>query len=624
MFYFKTNCVIIKTIFRNLFQFERFDTIMKKIKMLVVAPYEGMAESIATIAKERNDIEVTIQTGDLSTGKNIAIELSHNNYDVIISRGGTAELIRSAVEIPVVEVSISVYDVLCAIKLAESYSGKFVIAGFSGITYYARLLCDLLQYDIDIITFTSEEDALPALRDAKKKGCKLVLCDMLGSSIAKKLWLNAILIPSGVESITMALNEAVELVHSSRYVHKQKDLFQALLTSEDREFLIYDPAGKLWFSSSSIEQTNTALMNIVQSYIKSFLKTADQTIARQIRDKVYVLKNSHIYYDEQKYTAITIQQKDALFSEEDLGITIYNKSDGSPSDFINYYSSSNNVGDLSNMIEEYSKTNIPVLIIGEVGTGKDKAASLLYENGAFDKAPFYTIDCAFMGERKWNNLISSENSPLNTLHNTIYLKNVGALSKLQLNKLFTYIEQTKLIKKNRLIFSLVLNNKEHKETETARTYLENTLKCLTLKLPPLRERIEDISSISALYIHKLNISSEKQIIGLEAEAMELLQSFAWPHNLDQLQHVLKELVVITHTPYITCKSVQQVLKQEQNICPFEDMTSVHFDLSQTLDAINYQIIITVLKQENGNKEKTSKRLGISRSTLWRILKNYSV
>ncbi len=94
----------------------------------------------------------------------------------------------------------------------------------------------------------------------------------------QKLWLNAILIPSGTESITAALNEAVELVHSSQYVHKQKDLFQALLTGEDREFLIYDPAGKLWFSSFSIEQTNTTFMSMVQNYIKSFLKTPDQTI----------------------------------------------------------------------------------------------------------------------------------------------------------------------------------------------------------------------------------------------------------------------------------------------------------------------------------------------------------
>ena len=163
--------------------------------------------------------------------------------------------------------------------------------------------------------------------------------------------------------------------------------------------------------------------------------------------------------------------------------------------------------------------------------------------------------------------------------------------------------------------------KEQKETETARTYLENSLCCLTLKLPPLRERIDDIPSITALYIHKLNISSEKQIIGLETEAMELLQSFPWPHNLDQLQHVLNELVVITNTPYITYQSVKQILKQEQTSCTFQQTS--HFNFNQTLDNINYQIIVAVLKQENGNKEKTSKRLGISRSTLWRILKNHA-
>ena len=103
--------------------------------------------------------------------------------------------------------------------------------------------------------------------------------------------------------------------------------------------------------------------------------------------------------------------------------------------------------------------------------------------------------------------------------------------------------------------------------------------------------------------------------------MELLQSFPWPHNLDQLQHVLNELVVITNTPYITYQSVKQILKQEQTSCTFQQTS--HFNFNQTLDNINYQIIVAVLKQENGNKEKTSKRLGISRSTLWRILKNHA-
>ena len=116
---------------------------MQKTKILAVAPYEGMADILTDIAQSRDDIALTVQTGDLFTGRDIAMQLAHKNYDVIISRGGTAELIQSAVELPVIDISISVYDILLSIKLAESYNGKFVIAGFPGITANAHLLCDL-------------------------------------------------------------------------------------------------------------------------------------------------------------------------------------------------------------------------------------------------------------------------------------------------------------------------------------------------------------------------------------------------------------------------------------------------------------------------------------------------
>lgn len=592
---------------------------MHKIKILTVAPYEGMAKAINSIAENRDDIKLTVKIGDLDTGRRIAVELAHKNYDVIISRGGTAELIRSTVDIPVIDISISGYDILRAIKLAESYSGKYVIAAFSGITESAKVLCDLLQYDIDIITFSCKEDAVPALRTAEEKGCTLILGDMTAINASKKLGMNAILISSGTESINAAISEAVKLVHSSLHVHKQKDLFQALLAGAEQEFLIYDPAGGLWFSSLAADEMNSSLMNLVQTYLEAFLRVPNQTIARQIRDKVYSIKNRHLYYDNQKYTAVTIRQADALYSEEDMGITIYNKSDNLSGDSITYYNSSNQVGDISRMIEEYSKSRLPVLITGEIGTGKDKVASLLYEYGPFSNSPFYIIDCEYMNERKWNALIDSDNSPLSTLHTTIYIKNPATLSKSQNEKLFTYIENTNLTKRSRLIFSLTAGHHQYTESEHIRNYLENRLSCLTLYLPPLRERIADFPSITALYLHKLNISLGKQIIGFETEAMDLMTNFPWLRNLDQLRHVLKELVTITHTSYITYDEVKQILNQESSpVNPaFADL-----DLTQTLDDINYQIIQTVLNEEHGNKEKTSKRLGISRSTLWRILKNH--
>ena len=99
---------------------------MQKTKILAVAPYEGMADILTDIAQSRDDIALTVQTGDLFTGRDIAMQLAHKNYDVIISRGGTAELIQSAVELPVIDISISVYDILLS-ELINLAPKKIVI-----------------------------------------------------------------------------------------------------------------------------------------------------------------------------------------------------------------------------------------------------------------------------------------------------------------------------------------------------------------------------------------------------------------------------------------------------------------------------------------------------------------
>lgn len=596
------------------------DFTMPKIKILAVAPYDGMADAISAIAMTRDDIQMTVQTGDLDTGRKIALELAHNNYDVIISRGGTAELIRSTVELPVIDIPISVYDVLRTIKLAESYSGKFVIAGFPSITNCSKLLCDLLQYDIDIITFTNETDAMPSLKRAMENGCTLALCDMIGFKASSELGMNSLLISSGNESITSAIDDAVKLVKSAKHVHKQKDLFQKLLSDNENEFLIYNPAGSLWFSSIAQDNRNTSLMNLVQTYLKAFLKVPDQTVQRQIRDKIYTLTNRHLFYDDLRYTAIIITQRDAVFSEDQTEIIIYNRLDEQSHDFTGEYSSSQHTGNTAHLIKEYSKNNYPVLILGEPGTGKDKIAKQLYENGQYSSSPLYIINCELIGERKWNAILNNADSPLTEINTTIYIKNMNALSKNKLNDFFAYIDNSKLATRNRLIFSLALSSENSASIELCRNYLENKLCCLTLSLPPLRERMGDLPSIAALYIHRINVSTGKQIIGFESEAMELMTEFTWPNNLDQLHHVIKELVVSTKTPYITYNDVKAALEAEPNPDAGSN-NDCSFDLSGTLDDINYRIIKQVLNEEGQNKEKTAKRLGISRSTLWRMLKN---
>ena len=105
----------------------------------------------------------------------------------------------------------------------------------------------------------------------------------------------------------------------------------------------------------------------------------------------------------------------------------------------------------------------------------------------------------------------------------------------------------------------------------------------------------------------MNITIGKQIIGFEAEAMDLMHSFPWPGNLDQLHHVIKELVVITQTPYITYTDTKAILDAEPAISGNAPQTTLN--LSTTLDEMNYQIIQWVLAEEHGNKRE-------NRQTSW--------
>lgn len=590
---------------------------MRKIKILAIAPYEGMAETFLALTKDREDIDITIRTGDLQEGLRIAKELAYQDYDVIISRGGTADLIRSEIDTPVIDAPLSPYDMLRSIKMTEHYSGKFAVAGFQSITNCARMLCDLLQIDMDIYTFESSSQVLPILQSLKEQNYSLIICDMIGSITAQQVGLNSILIPSGTESITAAINEAIKLVQASRHTGRQRDIFKSVLLSAEDDFVIFDSRQNLWFSTLPHNTLQPRILNMLKTFLPAFVKTDDQTFERQLEDTIFLITNQHLFYDGEQYTLLKLKQKPALFSEEDNSICICNQPE--QKDAFPTNNSANYIGDVHIMMEEYGKTSFPILICGEAGTGKDRAAQLLYQKGPFSNAPFYTIDCGLLTERKWTSLLNHENSPLNNIHVTIYFKNINQLSTAQISKFFTYCSHTNLHKRNRLLFSVI---DTHQNTQELRNSFGTALSSLVLQLPPLRERISDIPSITTLYINELNASLGKQIVGFDHEALDLICNFSWPQNLNQFHRVLRELVIITKTSYISADSVRSMLKQETagnyNNPSFMGGTSI--DLNQTLDDINYDIIRMTLQQEHMNKEKAAKRLGISRSTLWRILK----
>ena len=127
-------------------------------RILGIAPYDGMRTAMEQAAQAYPNVELEVYTGDLEEGQAIVQRMAPNSYDCIISRGGTATLIRQVTDLPVVDIHISVYDVLRTMKLAENYTSLYAIVGFPSITEPAHTLCSLLNFDLDILTVRSAEE----------------------------------------------------------------------------------------------------------------------------------------------------------------------------------------------------------------------------------------------------------------------------------------------------------------------------------------------------------------------------------------------------------------------------------------------------------------------------------
>lgn len=584
---------------------------MKKVKLLAIAPYEGLAEILHSISNKRHDILIKIETGDLSEGVQLAQNHLDNDFDAIISRGGTADLLRSTVEIPVIEISISVYDVLRAIKMAELYDAKFSVVGFSTITECAKLLSDLLQFNLDIITFINEEDVEPSLRKLKDSGCDVVVSDQIGSTVAEEIGLDSILISSGNESVASSLDKTIQLVQSMRPLYKEKEVFKQIATNLSDNFLVYGPDGEVSFTHITASDYYDDIINTVNNHLDTLLTVPNQRFETMVDHFLLTITNNLYDYDEEQFTLIKIVKKNAPQIEEDA-FSIFN---GDSTEVEIYNNNPGFMGIVRKQLEEYSRIQQPLLLIGEHGTGKEKAASIIYKNGPFNNNPFYTINCRTINEQQWNSLISHYNSPLYNVQTTIFFKDVIALNQTQFDKLIEFLSQSNLAQRNRLIFSATLNNIT--ENNQIIHYLKYKLSCVQLFLPTLQDQISDLPSIISLYINKLNTSLGKQIIGFKPEALELMKKFKWENNLEQLYRVLRELVILTEEPYISEDLVKEILSQETLTNITITSTKPSIPLNKTLDEINYYIIQTILEEEGQNKERTAKRLGISRSTLWR-------
>ena len=505
-----------------------------RIRVLGIAPYEGMKTLMSSVVADYPQIDLTLFVGDMEQGLEIARSNFHGDYDVVISRGGTAKMLQKNLALPVIEIDISMYDILCALKLADGLTGKTAMVSFANITSSAHLLCDLMKYNMDIYTIDSAEAVEPTLRQLQKNDYQSILCDMISNTTAKRLGLNSFLITSGVDSIRKAFDQALLLCRSQQRLRDENQFFRQLIQGQIGQTMVFDQDGNLFLST--LDDPKPELLELLRRDLPESQLGAERRITRNLGRMLYAIRARRISTGSLTYTAFFFDARKTPLSPNQVGIRFSTRPEAENAFYSSIFSFAGSISDYQQDIEHISQSTAPVMVTGEDGTGKESIVSVLYMRSPLRNAPLVSINCSLLNDKSWAFLLEHHNSPLADQGNTLYFASIDALSEERRQQLLAVLSEMDVCRRNRVIFSCVCQPGEY--TSAVGSLFMDKLCCLSLYLPPLRQMAERIPALVNLSLSHLNVDLPRQIVGADPEAITLLQNFQWPHNYIQFRRVI--------------------------------------------------------------------------------------
>lgn len=313
------------------------------------------------------------------------------------------------------------------------------------------------------------------------------------------------------------------------------------------------------------------------------------------------------------------------------------------------------IGDSHRMREVYqaielaSNINVPVLVHGETGTGKELVSRAIHNYSPRNKGAFISINCAAIPyELAESELFGHEKGAFTSAHKTrkgrielaqggtILLDEIGDMEMFLQAKLLRVLEDNIIMRVGseksikidvRIIAATNKNLKQAIDNETFREDLYYRLSLFQIHLPSLKERKEDIPALAKYFSHQANSQFNKNITHITNSGLKRLQDYDWPGNVREFKNVIYQAAIKAKNDFIDMDEIAAILpdaissESDKSLNPpswlaFSDEISLH-DMEK-------EAIERVLALNNGNKQKTAQDLGIGRSSLYWKIKKYNL
>ena len=290
--------------------------------------------------------------------------------------------------------------------------------------------------------------------------------------------------------------------------------------------------------------------------------------------------------------------------------------------------------DILDLVQKVAKLNATVLILGESGTGKELLARLIHRESGQASSPFVAVNLAaiprelvestLFGHEKgaFTGAVRQQLGKFELASNgTLFLDEVGELRYDLQAKLLRAIQESEIervggthpIKTNlRLIAATNVDLDKAVKEGRFREDLYYRLKVIPVRMPALRDRIEDLPALAQFFLRRYNLKFRKNIQGIADSTMQILSSYWWPGNIRELENLIERLVAVSDKDWITDEDLPYELHVAQL-----DTTSPAVEnlLDRAVSTFERNFIIRALEKSAWNVTATARSLGIPLSTL---------
>lgn len=632
-------------------------------RILLVSISSDVSKQIEHLSQEF-DIPIKIINGGVSKDGHLLAKKLAPELDVIISQGGTALLIQDLVKtIPVITIRITVGDILQAFRKAEKFGKPLALLcarneGLSEMEQIAKLAGNI-QYKV--FSYRTKEEyhkqfqAAISLENHTLVGISGFSLESLNERVRQGK-INYVIIKSDPLNVRQAVLEAKKIIDLNNKEKLNSERMKSIIDFSPQGVISLDKNGFITSVNNAAEQIlnikskNYLGMNIfdtaIQPDLKSVLGDGNFEVNKLVRfdETAFLLNRISVRVNDQHEESIITFQKVSHIQKLEVKarMQLYDKGFIAKHTFAGIIGTSDTMKSSIEKARLFSKTAASVLIEGETGTGKELFVQSIHNASPRKEGPFVAINCGALPE----NLLESElfgyeegaftgarkggkTGLFELAHSgTIFLDEIGEVSPSIQSRLLRVLQEREILRVGgeriikvdvRIIAATNQNLYKMMVDGHFRQDLFYRIGMLSLRVPPLRNRKEDIPALVDHFIREANKKYEMAVKRLPREGMEMIQTYAWPGNVRELEIFVEKLVILSKDNVVGEQLIEETLRDHMDAQTLPNQAQASNSISVNISSLKdmqMQIMEKLLERYGGNKKLLAEKLGISRVTVW--------